>query len=442
MNSRFRKPLTLLMAQSILVLSMPLAALAAPLEGQTSNGFELPINDALVDETITAQADMSTSTFTTFTTEASPSEMTESSSSSQTTTQTVSTPEASPQAVTPQTSDEPEMVGAAQAEAARAIAQKFETQPGAVLEIDDVLSKKEMSPLMGGVEASTIEQDVIVIDNDDYQIAATNEVWEELKDEPGMTKISSGVCFPVVVVSSLSSKNNRVGDPLEARLKTDIKIGGKLIAKKGDRVVGHVSSCNRARRMLHAEMSTKRWMRANGCIGLQFDEIITEGGEHLPLVAKPAQRARIVKNINEGRVLGVNDNGEIASPLSTQLKHQAAHLAIRAAASAGGAFSFGIVPAAYGIVGAINPSFAFLHPVGKNVPHRRLKGFAMGVVSGLPGGFLIADTIIRGVEAEIKPGDEFLAKFHQDFTGEAATSATLIPGASQKVRGEVVNPKK
>jgi hypothetical protein len=183
-------------------------------------------------------------------------------------------------------------------------------------------------------------------------------------------------------------------------------------------------------------------MRANGCIGLQFDEIITKDGEHLPLVAKPARRARIVKNENEGRVLGVNDNGEIAAPLSTQLKHQAGHLAIRGAASVGGVLSFGIVPAAYGIVGAINPSFAFLHPVGKNVPHRRLKGFAMGLASGLPGGFLIADTIIKGAEAEIKPGDEFLAMLHQEFTGEAATSATLIPGASQKVRGQVLNSGK
>ncbi|MBX3149609.1 hypothetical protein KF728_05565 [Candidatus Obscuribacterales bacterium] len=431
MMSRFRKPLTWVVAQSILALSLPLAALAAPSEDMTSNGFELPINDVLlVDETRTASAEASTSTF------ASPL------ASPSTPVETL--PQAAPQAVTPtNNTDEPEMVGALESAKARAIAQKVDSEPGAVLEIEDIVSKNELSPpLMGGVESNNVDQEVIVIDNDEFQLAGTDEVWQELKDEPGMTKISAGAQFPVVVVSSLNSKHNQIGDPLEARLKTDIKIGGKLIAKKGDRVVGHVSSCSKARKMLHAEMSTKRWMRANGAIGLQFDEIVTESGEHLPLVAKPAKRARIVKNINEGRVLGVNDNGEVASPLSTQLKHQAAHLAIRAAASAGGAFSFGIVPAAYGIVGAINPSFAFLHPVGKNVPHRRLKGFAMGVVSGLPGGFLIADSIIRGVDAEIKPGDEFLAQFHQDFTGEASTSASIIPGASQKVHGEVVNPKK
>lgn len=309
-----------------------------------------------------------------------------------------------------------------------------------VLSIDDILTKNELSPIQGKIESNIIEEEVIVIDSD--EIAAVEEVWTELKDEPGMTKISAGACFPVVVMSGLSSKNSAVGDPLEARLKTDIRIGGRLVARKGDKVVGHVATCHKARCMLKAELSPKRWMRASGAIGLHFDEIVTQEGEHLPLVAKPAQRARIVKNINEGRILGVNDNGEIASPLSSQLKAQGLHLAIRAAASAGGVMSFGIVPVAYGIVGAISPSFAFLHPVGKNVRHRRLKGFAMGVVSGLPGGFLIADTMIKGVDAEVKPGDEFLAELHQDFTGEAATDAQMLPGASRKVRGEVIPPAK
>jgi hypothetical protein len=381
MTTRFQKPLTFILAQAILAISLPLAALAAPSDSLASSEFELPINDVILVD----QAGMPSS---------------------------------------------------------RVIAMN-DSNDVAILKIDDILNQNELSPpLKGNVESVAVEEDVIVIDNDQVELAESEEVWTEMKDEPGMTKVSAGACFPVVIMSGLSSKNNKVGDPLEARLKTDIKIGGRLVARKGDKVVGHVETCSKARSMLHAELSKNRWMRASGCIGLQFDEIITQEGEHLPLVAKPAQRARIVKNVNEGRVLGVNDNGEIASPLSSQLKAQGMHLAIRAAASAGGVMSFGIVPAAYGIVGAINPSFAFLHPVGKNVHHRRLKGFAMGVVSGLPGGFLIADTIIKGVDAEVKPGDEFLAKLHQDFTGEAASSANLLPGASQKVRGEVITPTK
>lgn len=304
---------------------------------------------------------------------------------------------------------------------------KVETAREAIEEIETAAESRSQ-------EASA----VLVIDNDGDEPQKAEVVWKEIQDEPGKTKIISGATFPITMMSSLNSKTAKSGQPIEARLNVDIKIGGKLIAKKGDLVRGHVTNSEPARRILHAELSRKRWMRANGAVGLQFDEIINYNGEHLPLVAKPAQHARIVKNKAEGRVLGVNHNGEVAAPLSTQLKHQAAHLAIRGAASAGGVFSFGIVPLAYGVVGAMNPSFAFLHPVGTNVPHRRLKGFAMGVVSGLPGGFLIADTIIRGQEAVVKPGDQFEAEFKQEFTGEAATEATLIPGASSKVKGEVL----
>lgn len=279
----------------------------------------------------------------------------------------------------------------------------------------------------------------IVIDNDlEKEIQITEYVWKEIPDSEGKMHIDAGGRFPVTVVTSHTSKTAKVGDPVEARLKVDIKIGGRLIAPKGAKVIGHIASCEKARKMIQAEFSMKRWMRPSGSLGVQFDEILTASGDHIPLVATPARQPRIVKNMAEGRVLGVNHKGEIVSPLSSQVKSQAAHLGIRAAASAAGPFSFGIVPVAYGVAGAISPSFAFMHPVGKNVRHRRLKGFGLGVVSGLPGGFLVADSIIRGDEAIIKPGDEFLAEFKQKFTGEASTDAQLMPNAKVKVHGEVL----
>lgn len=287
-------------------------------------------------------------------------------------------------------------------------------------------------------------QGPIVIDNDDESGAQVEETyhWQELPDETGQTHITTGAKFPVLILGELTSKTAKPGDPVQARLKVDLKVGGKLIAKKGAIVNGHVSSVEHSRALLHSELSVKRWFRANGALGIRFDEIISESGEHIPLAACPARIPRIVKNKAEGRILGVNDRGEIVTPLSIQLKYQAAHLAIRGAGSAAGVFSFGIVPVAYGAIGAICPSFAYGHPVGQQVRHRRLKGFALGVTAGLPGGFLITDSIIHGEEAVLKPGDELLAEFKQDFTGEPATNAELVPGATTKVHGEVVNPKR
>lgn len=106
-----------------------------------------------------------------------------------------------------------------------------------------------------------------------------------------------------------------------------------------------------------------------------------------------------------------------------------------------GAFSFGAMPVALGVMGAVNPSFAFMKPVGQNVRHRRIKGFVWGALSGVPGSWLVEDTVVKGQEAVIKPGDEFLAAFKEEFTGEPV-DASQNQGTSSKVNGEVIPRKK
>lgn len=429
MKITFKNTMTLCLAQAMIAITLPLGAFALTPEDSVGPDFSLPINGKIEapreESTLASLPEITTSKGWNDSTSEAAADTTF--DASQEKHLAVSVTEELSQTET-------------QAPTSTLSTRKLEATSlaGPILTIEEALGEEAEVAV-----ETAIEPEVIIVDNDleTAQPLEKEYKWEEIADSPDKSQIEAGARFPVAVVSSISSKTAKKGDPIEARLMTDIKIGGQLIARQGDMVVGRVSSCMKARRILHAELSRKRWMRANGCLGIQFDEIVTSDGKHLPLVAKPARVRRVVKNKNEGRVLGVNHQGELASPLSTQLKHQAVHLAIRGAASVGGVFSMGAVPAAYGIIGAINPSFAFLKPVGKNVPHRRLKGFAMGVVSGLPGGFLIADTIIKGKEAVIKPGDTFLAEFKEEFTGKAATSASLIPGASGKVRGEVMPEK-
>ena len=174
---------------------------------------------------------------------------------------------------------------------------------------------------------------------------------------------------------------------------------------------------------MRALISSERWYRNAGCIGLEFDEVINDKGEHLPLVAAPAKASRIVVNKNEGRILGVNKDGQIACPSSLQWRDRAVRIGIHAALAPAGVFSFGAVPLAMGLYGAANPSFAFMKPVGNSVRHRRLKGFAWGFISGVPGGMIIEDSIVKGQESVIKPGDVFLAEFRQEFNGQPSTEA-------------------
>jgi hypothetical protein len=253
--------------------------------------------------------------------------------------------------------------------------------------------------------------------------------------------VKAGARFPIVVTSEITSRTAKVGDPVQARLKYDLKIGDRLVAAKGSVVRGHLNYALKARTPLHALWSKERWYKNSGCLGVAFDEIINEKNEHIPLVAEPAKTALYVKNKGEGRVLGINHRGQIAGPWSQQLQYKAVRVGMNFAMAPLGAMSFGAMPVALGVMGAINPSFAFMKPVGLNVRHRRLKGFAWGFLSGVPGSWLIEDTTCKGQEAVIKPGDEFLAELRQEFTGEPATDAEMLGGADGKVRGEVVGAK-
>lgn len=96
--------------------------------------------------------------------------------------------------------------------------------------------------------------------------------------DEGKSKVKIGARFPVVISSAINSKTAKKGDRVEARLKYDLKIGDKLIAKKGSVVRGHLNYCLKARTILHSLVSPERWYKNSGCVGIDFDEIVNEKG--------------------------------------------------------------------------------------------------------------------------------------------------------------------
>jgi hypothetical protein len=282
----------------------------------------------------------------------------------------------------------------------------------------------------------------IVIDNDEIVEQEATIAYEEMPlDDETKTKVKAGARFPIVITSEITSRTAKKGDPVHGRLKYDLKIGDRHVAKKGSVVRGHLNYALPARTPMHAMLSPNRWYRNSGCLGITFDEIISENNEHIPLVAEPARQALYVKNKGEGRVLGINHKGQIVGPFSQWARYKAIRVGMNFAMAPLGAMSFGAMPVALGVIGAANPSFAFMKPVGLNVRHRRLKGFAWGFLSGVPGSWLIEDTTVKGQESVIKPGDEFLAEMRQEFTGEPASDAEMLGGANSKVQGEIVGSK-
>lgn len=279
---------------------------------------------------------------------------------------------------------------------------------------------------------------LIVIDDDELSEQQATIEYQALPVDGAGSAVKVGARFPVVICSELSSKTAKCGDPVQAQLKYDLKIGDRLIAVKGSTVTGHVDYALRARTPVRCTLSTHRWCMTSGCIGIKFDEVINEKGEHIPLVAEPAMQALYVKNKAEGRVLGINHKGQVAAPFSLQVKYLALRMALNAAMTPAGVFSFGAMPLALGLIGAADPSFAFGKPVGYNVRHRRLKGFALAAFSGVPGSFLIEGTTIKGEEAIIKPGDEFLVEMRKEFDGKPSLEGDMLAGAEKQVHAEVV----
>jgi hypothetical protein len=303
-------------------------------------------------------------------------------------------------------------------------------------------SSMALLPTSSAKTVDTVERGYIFIDNDEAVEQEATIQYEDLPlDDETKTKVKAGARFPIVITSEVTSRTAKVGDPVQGRLKYDLKIGDRLVAQKGSVVRGHLNYALRARTPMASLVSANRWYKNSGCLGIAFDEIINEKAEHIPLVAEPSKSPLYVKNKAEGRVLGINHKGQIAGPWSQQLQYKAIRVGMNFAMAPLGAMSFGAMPVALGVIGAVNPSFAFMKPVGTNVRHRRIKGFAWGFLSGVPGSWLIEDTTIKGQEAVIKPGDEFLAEMRQEFTGEPATEAEMLGGADGKVHGEVVGAK-
>ena len=86
--------------------------------------------------------------------------------------------------------------------------------------------------------------------------------------------IVSGTKIDASLATSLDAKRSKAGDEVEVRTEEDIKQGGKVVLKKGTRLVGHV---------------TQAQARANGQaqsqLGIVFDRAVLKNGQEMPFSA-------------------------------------------------------------------------------------------------------------------------------------------------------------
>jgi len=86
--------------------------------------------------------------------------------------------------------------------------------------------------------------------------------------------ISSGTKIDATLASSLDAKKSKVGDRVEARTTQDVKQDGKVVLKKGTRLVGHVT-----------QAQARAAGQTQSQLGVAFDHAILAGGQEVPFNA-------------------------------------------------------------------------------------------------------------------------------------------------------------
>src|SRR5580704_4857813 len=92
--------------------------------------------------------------------------------------------------------------------------------------------------------------------------------------ENNSASISSGSKIDATLATSLDAKRSKPGDEVEARAAEDIKQDGKVVLKKGTRLVGHVTQAQaRAKGQTQSQL------------GIMFDHAILKNGQEVPFNA-------------------------------------------------------------------------------------------------------------------------------------------------------------
>lgn len=212
----------------------------------------------------------------------------------------------------------------------------------------------------------------------------------------------------VVLNNGLNSDATKIGDRVEARLATPLKKGKKIVAPAGSTVVGHVTEVSRTRRLLHAELSTKRWFRCGGNVAMEFEQIMTPSGTLVPVKARPLEIVSATKAHHaENGKTPAPDRYTVTKDGAVEYKRKKDLLpkATRIALGVGAIFAAPVTATVGGVAGAVKPSTVLPQSDNpKAQQHRRLKGMATGIVAGLPGGFIVNDAVMKGEPTKLSAG--------------------------------------
>ncbi len=104
--------------------------------------------------------------------------------------------------------------------------------------------------------------------------AAASSASAIAKEGNNSASISNGSKIDSTLATSLDAKRSKPGDEVEARAAEDVKQDGKVVLKKGTRLVGHVTQ---------AQARSKGQTQSQ--LGIMFDHAILKNGQEVPFNA-------------------------------------------------------------------------------------------------------------------------------------------------------------
>ena len=114
--------------------------------------------------------------------------------------------------------------------------------------------------------------------------------------------LAAGTTVNAVLAKSLDSGRSKPGDPVVATAAQDVKADGKVVIRRGSRLIGHVTE---------AKPSGKG--EANASLGIVFDHAVLKDGQQLPMnsVVQALAAAR-TQSASSDDSLGAVESGGIA----------------------------------------------------------------------------------------------------------------------------------
>lgn len=99
-----------------------------------------------------------------------------------------------------------------------------------------------------------------------------------------VSKVPSGTKLKIIVETPIDEITSMVDDEFTARTSENVAVDGKVVVPAGSTVIGKISEVNPAKRL-----------HKSGSVRIEFENLTTSDGRHVPIVASVLSRSGLLK---------------------------------------------------------------------------------------------------------------------------------------------------